>query len=175
MNNYPDTKDIKIYDNFFTYKIQTEIIELLDRPKWSLSAGSPDQRFWGMDDLEQEEYFSDFLFKILCRKLEKNFKIKRIYANGQTAGQSGTPHKDDGDWTFLYYPNSQWNTNDNGSLFFLEKIKSTGISEIIHTVSYKPNRGILFPAKIYHYADAPNIQYKGLRISLAFKMIEIDS
>ena len=38
--------------------------------------------------------------------------------NGQTSGQCGTPHTDDGDLTFLYYPNLEWDVKWQGHLIF---------------------------------------------------------
>ena len=99
---------IEIFDNFFPRDIKLEIFNSLQRPKWSLTGGSSFQRFWHMENLEEEEYFSKFLFQKICNKLERSYRFIRIYANGQTAGQCGTPHTDDGEFTFLYYPNPEW-------------------------------------------------------------------
>ena len=43
-------------------------------------------------------------------------------------------------------------------------------NEICKTVVYKSNRAVLFPAKMKHYADAPNRMFTDLRISLAYKL-----
>jgi hypothetical protein len=168
---------IKVYDNFFSEEIQEEIVESLNRPKWSFTGGREGvSRFWHMDGLERENYFSEFLFNIICDKLDKKFKIVRIYANGQTAGQSGIPHKDDGEWTLLYYPNKEWLTGMEGNLLFLEEPEKDINPymqlnlEVIKTISYKSNRAVLFPAKILHYAAAPERHYNGVRKSLAYKM-----
>jgi Rps23 Pro-64 3,4-dihydroxylase Tpa1-like proline 4-hydroxylase len=95
--------------------------------------------------------------------------VKRIYCNGQTACQSGVPHTDDGDMTFLYYPNLEWGTMWGGALLFMED------DEIIKTVSYKPNRAVVFPSNIWHCADAPNKLVTDLRISLAYKLLNVET
>ena len=101
------------------------------------------------------------------RKLNRRFRgVNRIYANGQTAGQCGTPHKDDGDLTFLYYPLTEWEIKWQGHLIFLDE-KDEGDK----IVFYKPNRAVLFDGKQRHYADAPSRFYNDLRISLAYKLI----
>jgi hypothetical protein len=169
-------ESIIVYDDFFSESTQDEIINLLNRPRWSFTGGGGHSKFWHMEGLEEEEFFKDYLFKEICQKLGKNFKIERVYANGQTAGQSGVPHVDDGDWTFLYYPNKEWHAILNGALFFLEKTSQDDSfsllqGEVIKTVSYKSNRGVLFSSKILHYADAPERHYHGLRVSLAYKML----
>ena len=46
--------------------------------------GSVNNWFWHMDNLENEEYFSKYLYEIICDKLNINYKIGRIYANGKT-------------------------------------------------------------------------------------------
>ena len=155
---------IEVFDHFFNEDIRKEIFNLLQRPKWSLTGGSSFQKFWHIDGLEEESFFNTYLFNIICEKLGRSFKYLRIYANGQTAGQSGTPHTDDGDFTFIYYPNPEWKIEYQGHLMFLEG------NEIFKTVSYKPNRALIFPAKIKHCAAAPNTLYRDLRISLAYKL-----
>ena len=44
--------------------------------------------------------------------------------------------------------------------------------EISEIVTYKPNRAVLFPANMLHYADAPHSLYSGLRVSLAYKFYD---
>ena len=109
----------------------------------------------------------------------KNYCVSRIYANGQTAGQCGSAHPDDGDLTFLYYPNPEWNYEWQGHLIFMENESNklpegnnfvNPNMETSRIVSYKPNRAVLFPGSIWHYADAPSRFFNGLRISLAYKL-----
>ena len=62
---------VEVFDNFFPRDIKLEIFNSLQRPKWSLTGGSNFQRFWHMENLEEEEYFSKFLFQKICNKLPK--------------------------------------------------------------------------------------------------------
>ena len=160
---------IKIYDNFFPEKIQFEIINRLYlTPRWSIIGGSNRKKeiFWHYDNLEKENYFSEFIYNLICEKLNRKFRgVKRIYANGQTAGQCGTPHKDDGDLTFLYYPNPEWDITMQGHLIFLDEH-----DEGDRIIFYKPNRAVLFDGNQKHYADAPSRFFNGLRMSLAYKL-----
>ena len=87
----------------------------------------------------------------------------RIYANGQTAGQTGLPHEDDVDTTILYFPTT-WKHVFGGHLYFLED------DNIKSVVEYKQNRLVVFPSNTTHYAGSPERQYLGLRTSLAFKV-----
>ena len=156
---------IEIFDNFFPEKVREEIYRLLLRPQWGLTGGRDGRRFWHIDGLQKEEYFSEYLFYLIQYKIRRRCRIKRIYANGQTAGQCGNPHYDDGDMTFLYYPNPEWKLEDQGHLVFLE-----GEDEVSKMITYKSNRGVLFPTSLKHYGDAPHRLFSGLRISLAYKL-----
>ena len=51
-----------------------------------------------------------------------------------------------------------------GHLLFFES------DELSKVVEYKPNRAVLFPGKIKHYANAPSKFFNGLRVSLAYKL-----
>ena len=155
---------IKVYDDFFSEDTRKEIWDLLLRPKWIPDGGDSNNWFWHMNNLESEEYFSKYLYEIICDKLNINYKVGRIYANGQSAGQCGNPHTDDGDFTFLYYPNPQWELGWQGHLIFSEDG-----NEPTRIVGYKSNRAVMFPSQIIHYADAPHRYYTGFRVSLAYK------
>jgi Rps23 Pro-64 3,4-dihydroxylase Tpa1-like proline 4-hydroxylase len=163
-----DEESIKVYDNFFDEVTREDIFDYLQRPKWSLTGGSEGNKFWHMDNLEEEEYFSNYLFEEIKEELDKvkNYNILRVYANGQTSGQYGTPHVDDGEYTLLYYPNPDWNFEWQGNLNFLNLDHEIG-----KIISYKPNRLVCFPANMIHYADPPSMKFNGLRISLAYKLV----
>ena len=180
---------IDVYDNFFNESDRNRIIKELSKPKWSFSGGTLTNRFWHIDDLELENYFSDYLKNIILDKLNLNdVECLRIYANGQTAGQSGYPHTDDGHYTFLYFPND-WQIDWEGHLHFINrsgpeyedtqewddwnldknKLKT---DEVVKTITYKPNRAVLFSGNILHYAGAPHRLHVGLRTSLAYKFVK---
>ena len=157
---------IKIYDDFFSEEIRKEIYDKLMKPHWGISGAGQREIIWHYDNLEKDEYFNNYLFNLICEKLNRKFKgIKRIYANGQTAGQCGTPHYDDADLTFLYYPAPEWDITWQGHLIFLNK-KKDGDTVVLH----KPNRSVLLSGDQKHYASAPTRFFNGLRISLAYKL-----
>jgi hypothetical protein len=157
--------EIKIFDNFLNYIDHEKVLNYMSRPCWSFDGGGDFSRFWHMNGLENEPLFSEYLFSKICRKLNLKLKIVRTYANGQTACQSGVPHTDDGDITFLYYPTQNWEVWMGGSLNFLDSK-----FEIIRSIQYKENRGLCFPANTMHYAGAPERRFNGLRISIAWKL-----
>ncbi len=165
-------QNIEVYNDFFTEELHKEIHQKLIRPQWSPTGGNNSSWFWHMDNLEKEEYFSEYLYNIICDKIERRYDVRRIYANGQSCGQCGNPHTDDGDITFLYFPNPTWKLTYQGHLIFCENaVGDPTKDEPTHIIGYKPNRAILFPAKIIHYADAPHRYYNGFRISLAYKFL----
>jgi len=164
------TNTVNVHDNFFSENIRSEIYDfLLNKPIWCFRGGIGENIIWHADDLEENTYFSDYIFNIICEKLNTKFLVKRIYANGQTANMCGTPHQDDGDLTFLYYPNPSWDIKDQGHLVFLN-----GNTEVDKMVTYKPNRAVIFPASVMHYGDAPHRKFNGLRISLAYKLWRVN-
>ncbi len=156
---------IKIFDNFLNYVDHDRVIEYTSRPMWSFNGGGEFSRFWHMDGLEKEPFFNSYLFNKIKDSLNLKVEVLRIYANGQTACQSGVPHIDDGDITFLYYPTQNWEVWMGGSLNFLDSKNN-----IFETVQYKENRGCCFPAKILHFANPPERKFNGLRISVAWKL-----
>ncbi len=177
---------IEVYDDFFSEEIHKEVWDLMCRPKWNYTGGDEGNLFWHMNRLHEEEYFNNYLYNIILEKLRIPFQgVNRIYANGQTAGQCGTPHTDDGDLTFLYFPNPEWEVNWEGHTTFLNVAGPRFMTEgwqdwefpfdepydISQVVSYKPNRAILFPSHIAHYSNAPHRLFNGLRVSIAFKLL----
>ena len=133
---------IKVYDDFFSSNIQQEILHNLGRKSWTFTGGggyegydTSQSNFWHIDELHQEEYYSKYLYDIICKNLNIEISgFNRIYCNGQTASQSGVPHTDDGDITFLYYPNPIWKIHWDGHLMFLdgdEIIKSVSIPFVL--------------------------------------------
>ena len=180
---------INVYDNFFSPELHKKIWEILRGPGWSLSGGISDHPFWHMDGLQDNKFFSEHLLQIIRDNLDINGKCLRIYANGQTAGQCGNPHTDDGTRTFLYFPNLQWQIQWQGHLMFANKIGppykpddptwfdwiyeyNEEEDEVVDVVTYKPNRAVLFPSDVLHYAQAPHSLYSDLRISLAYKFYD---
>jgi hypothetical protein len=179
---------LEIHDNFFPPEEIKTINEYLTRPNWSFNGGGSTEdndfhsHFWHMDGLEKIDYFGKNLWEFIRRQMfgydvgykystpfYKDVELIRCYANGQTAGQSGVPHTDDGDTTILFFPN-QWKHYWGGHLYFSKKNNFGQPDYIDRTVEYRYNRLIKFDANVQHYSGAPVLSYGGLRISLAFKV-----
>ena len=190
-----ENTSVDVIDNFFDKELHQTIFQSLNKPRWGFTGGNLNNPFWHIDDLEREEFYSVYLKNLILKKINlPDVDCIRIYANGQTAGQEGSPHIDDGHYTFLYFPNLDWNIQWQGHLMFINKMgleyeeengKFTDRwfnwmynydereDEIEKIVTYKPNRAVIFQSNIVHYADAPHRLYNGLRISLAYKFKKI--
>lgn len=166
--------DIKIIDNIFSDAEIEKINEFLSKPSWyfghvsdSNSEISRKKQFWFME-LVNEPYFNDYLYSIIKHVANIDYKLARVYANGQTYGQDGSWHVDsldDNQYTFVYYANKTWETHWQGNTVFLDsETKQT------YSIFPKPNRGILFPGKILHYPESPSRDFYGLRTTIAFKL-----
>ena len=175
--------NFKIHDNFFPPEEIKTINEYITRPRWSFNGGGTylendnfKSHFWHMNGLEKEEYFTKTLWEFIRRQCfgydesyrnseppYKNVELIRCYANGQTAGQHGVPHKDDGDVTVLYYPN-QWQHYWGGHLHLMKD------NMVDYIIEYKHNRLVMFDANVEHYSTAPVLSYGGLRMSVAWKV-----
>ena len=127
-------------------------------------------RFWLMW-LEEDKFFTDYFFNRISDLTKRKFKLKKVYANGQTYGQPGSLHSDStgmmGEYTFLYYVNPQWNVAWSGGTVFCMPERQS------RTENFIPNSALLFDANILHAGLDPNVHFNGLRITVAFKMLEI--
>lgn len=95
------------------------------------------------------------LFNLFCRKFSLNNQLIRSYVNCYPPQCSGEFHPDDGDYTFLFFPDN--NDKDKGGTAFKNK----------ETVEYKTNRLIVFKGEILHKAEKNNSLE--MRHSIAWK------
>ncbi len=91
----------------------------------------------------------------------------RAYINAHTYGVDGLIHSDDGDYTAIYYPLSEWNIEWEGGTCFYNKNKT----DVVHYNAYTPNRLIIFPAADFHRAMPVARECYKLRPVVVFKCI----
>jgi hypothetical protein len=162
--------DIVSYENVFSLEDYWKIFEYVHRPEWSFghgsNAGEISTPFWAMD-LNKDTFFTDYLLNIIEQKTNSKFTLERVYANGHMFGTQGSPHQDSYDKkgrTFLFYANNDWNIDWSGkTVFLLNKTEQ-------HYELPAPNKGILFPGQMYHYAEQTTRKFTGLRITVAWKL-----
>jgi len=168
--NITNDNEIRVIDDLLPEEMRQICYKLLSRPKWSFDGGSiSHSRFWHMNDLDQDWFFSMSMLNYVKKITPSPISVvKRIYANGQTATQSGVMHRDDDKpnaWTFMYYSTPNWRYEYAGNTQFFDEDKN-----IIKTVQYVSNRAVIFPSCILHMAEAPSRQYPGLRTTVAYKL-----
>jgi len=137
---------------------------------WTMSGRSNDftPKFWYLD-LTQEKFFTEYLLQKICNLCQKEFKLKRVYANGQTFGQDGAFHQDDTEpntYTFIIYMNTiddcdieRW----GGETQF--KVDEGFLSFIPVT-----NSGLLFDSRLWHRGMGPNRHVDVMRVTVAWKL-----
>jgi AraC-like DNA-binding protein len=122
-------------------------------------------------DLDDDAVFTELWasMKNQCEQLVgAPLVVLRQYANGHTFGQGGSIHTDDrreGCFTLLYYPMAQWEPAWEGETAFYQN------QQAFKTITPKPNRAVLFDARIPHVGRAPSRACTALCISMAYKLI----
>ena len=138
------------------------------------SKKSANYSFWAMNNLSLDSFFSHTFFNKIKKITKNNLAIKDIYFNGHTAGSFGYEHVDSNgvlstsEVTFLIYCNSEWKSEWGGYTSFK---KDEDDYEIIYP---KPWSAVYFQADIPHHAAPISISYTDLRVTLAYKLIDLD-
>jgi len=157
---------VRIIDNAFP-EINAAIAEGTDSFCWKYghtSVGDGTNLFFSTTDLLHTNLRGN-LEMLASRILNPNqYKLRRVYANGQVMGQDGVFHVDDGDMTALYYP-LPWEPEWGGSTEFRNPDK---------TVEYIQDRLAIFDANHPHRGSAPTVPDR-LRITIAFKFDRISA
>ena len=155
--------EIKIIDNFLEKKDFKKIVS--DDPAWNLqtsNAGEGELPFL-YSDLTDESFFNSYLYDKVVEQLDgDNYRLQRVYFNGQWNGREGTLHRDGCDFTALIY----MSTYEYGWGGFTE-IMTEPEPTLIYPI---PNRLVIFPGNIYHKAYSFAYQNCPLRVTLAFKI-----
>ena len=170
--NKPSSKiPIDKFTNFLTVPDFNRVSSFLfENSNWALSGKSNDTtpKFWNLN-LNSDTFFTEYLFKKICELCKADFKLKRVYANGQTFGQDGAFHQDDTEpntFTFLMYLNSiddehleRWGgetqfKSDEGFLSFVPVT----------------NSALLFDSRLWHRGMGPNRHVDEMRVTVAWKL-----
>ena len=128
--------------------------------------------FWKMD-LEADPAF-DAIWEHVRPRCEElagtSLRVRRQYANGHTYGLGGKAHKDDGEFTLLYYPNPEWKEGWDGETVFYNRS-----GEIASAVRLRPNRCVFFDAGTPHAGRAPSRACSALRVTVAYKLERVSA
>ena len=100
----------------------------------------------------------------VIKKHKPELDMERVYLNAHTHGIEPHRHRDDGDYTCIYYPRLDWKQSWCCGTFLDDKF-----------AEYKGNRLIMFPAQTPHQAQAVSRQCYELRTCVVFKTYRSDA
>lgn len=160
-----------MFRNFLSNSDLEKIEDKIRQPKWSCSHSSIPGTglFWQMDGLEGDEFFAIHLLNKIKEVTSDEFTVERIYLNGHNACSQGYPHTDtnqENGRTFLIYCNSVWDLSLGGSTSFL-------IDNEVKSFFPYPKSGLYFKNNIVHMASPISKDFKGIRVTLAFKLYKV--
>jgi hypothetical protein len=164
-----NSTEIIRYKFFLDSREYRIISDEISKPNWTFghaSLGQQGRSFWGKFDLEKNPFFSVSLFNKIKWTTSHDFDIERIYMNGHTGGSHGNTHSDSIDpngRTFLIYCHEEWNPEHGGGTTFL--CDDDNITTYPHPLS-----AVYFPGIIPHFAAPISNDFRGLRVTLAFKL-----
>ena len=101
----------------------------------------------------------------LTQEKVKNVMVHRCYMNAHTHGMEPHIHKDDGDFTMLYYPRMDWKLEWGGGTSVYDEMGE----EIDRHIPYKGNRLLVFDAYLPHQAMPVARECYHLRSIIVFK------
>jgi hypothetical protein len=137
------------------------------------------------EECEKNAYpWAHTLFEVFLAKynFHKKYNVEgyeRIYCNAHTHGLEPHIHKDDGDFTLIYYPRMDWKREWGGGTTIYKEIINSNKSpdykkeyanlEIDKHVNYRGNRLIVFDANLLHQAQPVSRECYELRTCVVFK------
>ena len=128
--------DIKIVDNFLDRIDLKKVQQRLEYPaKWKVQRSDPTKKEhleFIMLDVSNEEFYNKYLFDKVKQHLDGEYKLDRVYFNGQWSGREGSFHNDLCDITVLFYVSDY----EYGWGGFTEVMTAATSPTIIHPVSY---------------------------------------
>jgi hypothetical protein len=159
MNN-----EIKIIDNFLSEEEMDFIQDYLETAKWSIQCSYPGSLEFLMCNVTEVDYFKNYLFNRIKEELNFDYKLEKVYFNGQWFGRDGSFHKDLCERTCLIYINP----HDVSWGGFTQIVESENKQEIIPPIQ---GRLVVFPGNLPHKAYAYSFQECPMRITLAYKLL----
>lgn len=163
------------YKNFLSEADLTYIHEPIQEKRWGVfhsSKGHPESHFFSQLTLkpETDPYFYGPLLDKIQETIPDNIvEVERIYFNGHYGGDAGELHTDSSDIrarTFLIYCNPLWR-GDWGGGTTIQSRDDENDYEIVYPL---PRSAIYFEGWRWHCAEPTNRFFKGVRISLAYKL-----
>lgn len=169
---------IKRFTNILTVNEFNKAKKIIENGNWTSGgySGNPISqiKFLYMD-LMNNSFFSNELFEKIQNLVGVKLHLDRVYANGQWHGLDGSWHQDNQDpsaWTFLLYLNE---------IPDCELDKYEGTTDFKETdCAFKSilpvsNSGLLFMSNLFHRGKSPSRFYHDMRVTIAWKLREINN
>lgn len=145
-------KNVRTFDDVLSEDlldlVQTEL-KLFMYQKHS-STEDDTNLFFASDTVNHSTH--DFLLKLFNDKYKLPYKKLRSYVNCYPSQVGGDFHSDDGDYTYLFFPDDYEDMKNIGDLEFKDG----------PTITYKTNRLVVFDANLLHRARknlTPNMRH----------------
>ena len=169
---------IQQYFDFITPKELEIIKKTIDEPRWKFgalsNANSQDHpskcNFWHLYIEKSESFYYDDLLKKIKKTTGDDFEVERIYMNGHQCASHGSIHTDsdfENSRTFLIYCNENWHPELGGHTHYVYD------NNDIVSVSPIPYSAVYFPGSVPHFAAPISPTFRGLRVTLAYKLFKI--
>jgi hypothetical protein len=169
---------IQQYFDFITPQELDVIKKTIDEPRWKFGAlsnvNSQDHpskcNFWHLNIGENESFYCTDLFNKIKSTTGDDFKVDRIYMNGHQCASHGSIHTDskfENARTFLIYCNEGWYPELGGHTHYVY-----GNNDIV-SVAPIPYSAVYFPGSVPHFAAPISPTFRGLRVTLAYKLYKI--
>jgi len=159
---------ISVLDNFISLEQLQTIRETILNGQWGLHKSTNEGMEFLNMDVTDNPYYNTELLNHINQKLNTNFKLGRVYFNGQWFGRDGAFHIDDDDGnnhTVIIYTNQVYTFGWGGFTEFIDPETKENV-----TVTPTLYRAVSFPANILHKAYAFTQQDCPMRTSLNFKL-----
>lgn len=159
---------IQVLDNFISLEQLTEIRRTIENGAWYPHKSTDEGMEFLNMDVSELPYYNNDLLNHINLKLNTNYKLGRVYFNGQWFGRDGSFHIDDDDpknHTVIIYTNRDYSWGWGGFTEFIDP--EAGCHKVVAPTLY---RAVYFPANILHKAYAFTHQDCPMRTSLNFKL-----
>ena len=166
---------INVYENVLEEHVTLGIHELIKNVSWKYdypsNTSKPDRHWHVLCGVDNDVFFDydwiSTIWKTVINKYDfkNNFnvqKFRRAYMNAHDYGTEPQMHFDDGDFTMIYYPRTDWKLEWGGGTLIVED----GVN---HLVDYKPNSLVVFDANLMHSAQVVSKSCHELRTVVVFK------
>jgi hypothetical protein len=175
----PRTPDpIRRFENVLSIIEFNKAKNLIKEGNWTAggSSGNPKSsiKFLYMD-LMDNHFFSKELFEKVQNLIGCRMHLDRVYANGQWHGLDGAWHQDNADskaWTFLIYLNEIADC-DLDAYKGTTDFKETDCA--FKSIMPTSNSGLLFMSNLFHRGMSPSRFSPDMRITIAWKLRELNN